>query len=97
MKETIESIVTSHFGVTSEQVRMRGRGPQEITDARHFLWYFLCFVMGYKTDAVAKEYNTTQRNVNYSITLIRDGIQIQPSFARHCAEITKQLKEYNLL
>lgn len=97
MKETIESIVANHFGVTPEQLRAPRSDSQNTADARHFLWYFLCYVLGYKPAAVAEEYNTSRRNVSLSVVLIRDGIQIQPALSRHCAEITKQLKELNLL
>ena len=97
MKEAIETIVAEHFGVTSEQLRLPKSDNRNTADAKHFLWYILCFILGYESGVVAKEYNTSRRNVNYSIALIKDGIQIQPFYAKHCGELTKQLKELNLL
>ena len=97
MENAVEKIIVAHFGVTSEQIRMPGKGNRDISDAKHFIWYFLCGVLGYNAGAIAKEYNTTERSVYYAIHTITDAIRLQPMFARHCRDITKELKELELL
>lgn len=97
MRESVENIIMAHFGVTPEQLRSAKSDSRNTSDAKHFLWYFLCFVLGYETRSVAEEYNTSRRNVNYAVSMIRDGVQAIPFYAKHCSELTKQLKELNLL
>lgn len=95
MIDTIEGIVARHFGVSLEELHGVCR-EQDITDAKHFLRYFLCKV-GYSKGDIAKRYNTTERVIRRSCGLIRDGVQMQPFYAKHCAEIQKELKELNIL
>ena len=97
MVNAVEKIIISHFGVTEEEVRSSKYRSRNVSDARHYIWYFLCGVLGYSVQSVSKEYGATDRSVQYAIHTIADAIRLQPSFARHCQEITKELKELDLL
>lgn len=97
MKEDIEKVILAHFGATPEQVRTKRSDCRNTADAKHFIWYFLCGVLGHNARAIAKEYNATDRSVHYAVQNISDAIRLQPQFAKHCREIMKELKELNLL
>ena len=97
MKEQIEAIIMEHFGVNEAQLRSARSDNWNTSDAKKFLWYFLCFVLGYNKHEIAKEYNTSLRNLSYAISQICDGIQIQPYFRNHYSQLVREMKDLNLL
>lgn len=97
MRQDVENIVGEHFGVTIDQLHNPKCDSRNTMDARHFLWYILHHVLGYKMSTLVEEYHTTERNIAHHIAKIKDGVQLQPFYARHCGELMKQLREMNIL
>lgn len=95
--KTIEDVVAKHFGICVDDMKhYRKRKPMRVTDARHFVWYILCRLFGYRTEVVAKDYGTTTRNIQIGASMVSDGLKNQPFYSRHLAQITDALSSQNV-
>lgn len=92
MFEQIESIIADSFGISRE--RLIGKELlREVTDAKHFLYYILYFIYGYKAISIAERYGVTKVNVYSSIRQIHNGIRTQKYYANIHARILKDILE----
>lgn len=95
MIEKVEQIVAEHFGVTVEQMKA-GKSRRD-NDARHFLWYFLHCVLGFRGSVLSRTYGVAARNVYYYSSLVKDGLAREPFYSKNCMEIQAKLKELEIL
>lgn len=98
MFEKIENIVADSFGISRE--RLIGKELlREVTDAKHFLYYILYCIYGYKALSIAERYGVTKVNVYSSIRQIHTGIRTQKYYANIHARLLKDIleNEENLL
>lgn len=92
----VEKIVGDYFEVSPEEIRGKNRN-MNCSDARHFVWHILHYILGYKVSFIAKVYGVTRRNVYYSITQIHEGIRMQPFYEYHYRNILKELKDSSII
>ena len=95
MIEQVEQIVAGHFGVSVENMKA-GKSRRD-NDARHFLWYFLHCVLGFRGSVIAKTYGVAARNVYYYSSLIKDGLSRERFYTKNCMEIQAKLKDVEIL
>lgn len=99
MYRKVERIVSGQLGVPVEIIRsgVSENGNRTISDARHFVWYILHGVLGYRTSAIAEEYRTSQRNIFLANAIIREGIRTQPYFAKHYRAMQAEMREEEII
>lgn len=98
MYAAVEQVVCEIFHVTPEQVRdINPHNLRDTRDARHFVWYVMHEVLGYRSLAIAEEYGVTKRNINHFVSLIDSGVHNHPFYARHYRTILNKLKESNII
>lgn len=98
MYAEVEKIVSEHFGVSIEEIQSGGRGvPRNVSDARHFTWYILYHVLGFKGKPIARRYNVTQRSILLSVATLKDGVRMQSFYANHYRQLQKQLRMHDII
>lgn len=95
MFSIIEQIIANHFGITQEELLRERTRPA--SDGRHFLWYVLHCVMGYRSKTVARAYHISPRNVLLYSAIVRDGIKNQPFYANHFRQIQADLRMLDII
>lgn len=93
--ENTEKVVANHFGISVEDM-VQGGKARKITDARHFLWYILYYVYGFKISFITQRYGITRRNFFYFVTAIKEGAKYQQFYHRHLATLLNELKSVDL-
>lgn len=98
MYRIIEDTIAPLFGVTPEDIRdISPHNTRDVLDARHFIWFVLHEVLGYRSVVIASEYGVTKRNINHYISDFSDGLRCQPFYANNYRRILSALKEKDII
>lgn len=92
MYELLEEIISEHFGIKKEALVGNSR-QRPYSDGRHFLYYILYYIFGYKVSAIADRYGRTRRNIYDSIDLIHDSIRLQPYYRDTYRQLMDEIRD----
>ena len=92
MYNRIEQEVAEYFGISPESIRSSSMKRVD-TQARHYVWYILYYIFGFKAAAIAYEYGVTRQLVHHSVKQVHEWIRLYPDCAETYSDIMNRLKD----